>query len=386
MKNNRFVRIVTACALLAAMMLFMSCAPGIGGNTTPGAPTPATGQPTPKPHNTPAPTAAPELTPAPTPDYYWYLDLYHIEDSFPEDIELANIKPVLTIPLGDGEQEIGYRLDGDYIKTASAFYMSPDGRTLIIYDRANKKFLWFEHGKWIRNIPFQVRPEDLTDDPEAEGKALGIVCFALYHDKLYMTLSNEQYFSHFISINFEGKLAETYDYYDVEHNYHDRMYLDRDGRLRYSCGGRPEFHDYVFSEDGSYYTRTLPAFSRYTREYGDYMPDSDIDTIIEFHDDKLGHQWAISSDEIGGYMFIESSFYVDNNLNLYGRLYGDSGDTQAIVKLDKNGKLIGARCLYEYKKEDGFVDYAGDLIVTEDGRAYMLAVFMDRVELQEILF
>ena len=386
MKNNRFAPIALVCALLAVILLFAGCAPGISGNPTPGAPTPSTGQPTPKPHNTPAPTASPELTPAPTPDYYWYLDLYHMEESFPEGIELAKVKPVLTIPLGDGEQEIGYRLDGDYIKTASAFYMSPDGRTLIIYDSANKKFLWFEDGKWTRNIPFQVRLEDLTDNPEAEDIPFGIVCFALYQDKLYMTLTNEQYFSHFISINFEGKLAETYDYYDVEHNYHDRMYLDRDGRLRYSCGGRPEFHDYVFSEDGSYYTRALPAFSRYTREYGDYMPDSDIDTIIEFHDDKLGHQWEIPSNEIGGYMFIENSFYVDDNLNLYGKLFGDSGDAQAIVKLNKNGKLIGARCLYDYEKKEGFVDYAGSLFVTEDGRAYMLAVFMDRVELQEILF
>ena len=386
MKNNRLVRIVTACALLAAMMLFMSCAPGVSGNPTPGTPTPSTGQPTPKPHNTPAPTAAPELTPAPTPDYYWYLDLYHMEDSFPEDIELANIKPVLTIPLGDGEQEIGFKVDGPTIITASTYYMSPDGRTLIIYDNALNRFQCFEDTKWIRNIPFEIKPEDLTDDPEIQKIPFEPRCIALFSDKLYVTLSNDHYYRQFISIDQQGKLAETYDYFNVEDAYPDRLYLDRDRRLRYSSNGRPWFYDYVFSEDGSYYNRALPAFSRYTREYGDYIPEQDVNTIIEYNHGKLQHQWKIRVSETGYFDFTENSLYVDDNLNLYGRLAGDAESTQVAVKYDKNGKLIGAHCLYEYKKEDGFVDYAGDLFVTEDGRAYMLAVFMDRVELQEILF
>ena len=387
MKNNRFVCIVTACALLAAMMLFMSCAPGVSGNPTPGAPTPSTGQPTPKPHNTPAPTAAPELTPAPTPDYYWYLDLHHMEDSFPEDIELANIKPVLTIPLGDGEREIGYKVDGPTIITASTYYMSPDGRTLIIYDRANKKFLWFKDQKWIKNTLFQVKPEELTDDPLYQDDSyINPSLFVPFDDKILISHGGRISLPNFISIDMDGMLLEKYDYPDIEYSSGSRLYVDREKKVRYSVWGYPWHYDYTFSKDASYYNRALPAFIVYNSRNGDYIQENDVNTIIKYHLGKFQHEWAILTSETDGYKVHEDSLFVDDSLNLYVRLYGDSEDTQAIVKFNKNGKLIGAHCLYEYKKEDGFVDYAGDLFVTEDGRAYMLAVFMDRVELQEILF
>ena len=386
MKKNRFVRIVTACALLAAMMLFMSCAPGVSGNPTPGAPTPSTGQPTPKPHNTPAPTAAPELTPAPTPDYDWHLSVDHLENSLPEGVSLASHKTVITIPIGDGEREIGFKLDGSFIRTASTFFLSQNGRTLVIFDSANQKFLWFENGKWSRNISFQVQPKEVTDDPDYQDiYHVDPGSFIPYDDKILISYDGASWLPYFISIDMEGKLLKKYYSPDLEYAPPSRLYLDREQKVRYSVGGYPWYYDYVFSADGSYYNRTLPAFSMFSLRYGDHIPDDETDFVIQYRNGGIDYEWSIKRSE-WAHRFWEDALFVDNNLNLYCVYYSEAEACKVAVKYDKNGKLIGARCLYDYDKEDGFITYAGSLFVTEDGRAYMLAVFMDRVELQEILF
>lgn len=171
MKKDRRTALFTI--VMVIVLLFSACAESTNIDASPiGSASPEIAE---TPAGTPAnvPTQTPESVPTPFP--------------------IAAKTEILSVPFGDGEQEIGLNTNNEYPESAEDFLVTEDGRVFIL-DTQNGRIMCFDNeGKHTNNILLK------------EGCRPLFIC--MMNDKLYVLVED---FNCVVAVTVEGRVLYSY--------------------------------------------------------------------------------------------------------------------------------------------------------------------------------